>query len=53
MSVKFLQRSIWQRIFGICATGKPDDDDGWRYEAGQLTISLDRMAQLTRPGTST
>jgi hypothetical protein len=39
MTVKFLQRSIWQRIFGISATDKPQD--GWHYESGQLTISLD------------
>jgi nitrite reductase/ring-hydroxylating ferredoxin subunit len=52
MTVKFLQRSIWQRIFGICATDKPQDESGWSYEAGQLTIRLDRIAELTRSGTA-
>ena len=52
MTVKFLQRSIWQRIFGISATDKPQDESGWRYESGQLTISLDRIPELTRSGTA-
>jgi nitrite reductase/ring-hydroxylating ferredoxin subunit len=52
MTVKFLQRSIWQRIFGISATDKPQDESGWRYESGQLTISLNRIPEMTRPGTA-
>jgi nitrite reductase/ring-hydroxylating ferredoxin subunit len=52
MAVKFLQRSIWQRIFGISATDKPQDDSGWHYAAGQLTISLERIPELTRLGTA-
>jgi nitrite reductase/ring-hydroxylating ferredoxin subunit len=52
MTVKFLQRSIWQRIFGISATDKPQDESGWQYESGQLTISLDRVPELTRMGTA-
>jgi nitrite reductase/ring-hydroxylating ferredoxin subunit len=52
MNVKILQRSIWQRIFGISATDKPQDESGWHYESGQLSISLDRIPELTRPGTA-
>jgi len=52
MTVQFLQRSIWQRIFGISATAKPQDESGWHYEAGQLTISLDRLPELTQAGTA-
>ena len=52
MTVKFLQRSIWQRIFGISATDKPQDEGGWHYESGKLTISLDRIPELTRSGTA-
>ena len=52
MTVKFLQRSIWQRIFGISATDKPQDESSWHYESGQLTISLDRIPELTRSGTA-
>ena len=50
MTVTFLERSIWQRIFGISATGKPQEESGWHYESGQLTISLVRIPELTRPG---
>jgi nitrite reductase/ring-hydroxylating ferredoxin subunit len=52
MSVKFLQRSIWQRILGISATDKPRDKDGWDFESGQLTINLTRIPELTRAGTA-
>ena len=52
MTVKFLQRSIWQRIFGISATDKPQDESGWHYESGHLTIRLDRIPELTRSGTA-
>lgn len=52
MTVKILQRSIWKRIFGISATDKPQDENGWQYESGQLTISLERTPELTRSGTA-
>jgi len=52
MTVKFLQRSIWQRIFGISATDKPQDEGGWHYESGKLTISLDRIPELTQSRTA-
>ena len=52
MSLKFLHRNIWQRIFGISATDKPRDEDGWNFEAGQLTICLTRIPELIRAGTA-
>ncbi len=52
MSLTFLNRSIWQRIFGISATAKPQDETGWDYKPGQLTIRLDRIPELTKPGTA-
>ena len=52
MTVKILQRSIWQRILGICATDKPQDESAWHYESGQLTINLTKIPELVRPGTS-
>jgi nitrite reductase/ring-hydroxylating ferredoxin subunit len=52
MTVTFLERRIWQRIFGISATARPEDESGWRHESGQLAISLDRIPELTRPGTA-
>ena len=52
MAIKFLPRSIWQRIFGISATEVPQDENGWSYQTGQLTINLERISELTRPGTA-
>lgn len=52
MNPTFLNRSIWQRIFGISATAKPQDETGWDYKPGQLTIRLDQIPELTRPGTA-
>jgi len=52
MGVKFLKRSLWQRIVGICSTDKPQDEKGWHYNAGQLIINLDQVSELTRPGTA-
>jgi nitrite reductase/ring-hydroxylating ferredoxin subunit len=52
MTVKFLQRSIWQRIFGISATNEPQDKNGWHYESGKLIISLEKTRELTQTGTA-
>ena len=52
MTVKFLQRSIWQRVLGISATAKPQDESGWSYQSGQLTIRLEQIPELTRSGTA-
>lgn len=52
MTVKFLNRRIWQRIFGISATGKPESEKSWHYDSGQLTIHLDQIPELTQPGTA-
>jgi nitrite reductase/ring-hydroxylating ferredoxin subunit len=52
MTVKFLQRSIFQRLFGISATEIPQNSNGWNYESGALTISLKQIPELTRPGTA-
>ncbi len=52
MAIKFLQRSIWQRIFGISATSKPQNENGWQYQGGQLTVSLEQIPELTQAGTA-
>ena len=52
MSIKFLNRSLWQRIFGISATAKPKTEKSWQYESGTLTIDLILTPELTRPGTA-
>ena len=50
--MKFLKRSMWQRIFGISASDKPRNEDGWNYESGKLTINLARIPELTQAGTA-
>ncbi len=52
MTITFLKRTIWQRIFGICATDGPIDDAGWEFQSGKLTIDLDKIPELTNPGTA-
>jgi nitrite reductase/ring-hydroxylating ferredoxin subunit len=50
MAVKFLQRSILQRILGMPATSKPMDPEGWHFADGNLTIDLKRTPELGQPG---
>lgn len=52
MSIKFLERRLWQRVLGISATPEPDDKTSWTYQSGELVIQLNRIPQLTRPGTA-
>lgn len=46
MEIKFLKRNIFQRIFGIPATAKPQDPSGWHYSDGVLEIDLERTPEL-------
>jgi nitrite reductase/ring-hydroxylating ferredoxin subunit len=50
MEVKFLQRNIFQRIFGISATSKPANPDCWSYSGGKLTVDLKKVPELEKPG---
>ncbi len=50
MATKFLQRNIFQRIFGISATSEPRDSDCWQYENGLVTVFLDKAPELKEPG---
>lgn len=50
MAVKFLQRNILQRVFGIPATLKPQNQDCWLYENGQVKLFLDKVPELRKPG---
>jgi hypothetical protein len=38
MSIKFLNRSIWQRLFGIPATKEPESENSWTYHSGELRL---------------
>jgi nitrite reductase/ring-hydroxylating ferredoxin subunit len=50
MAVKFLKRNIFQRIFGIPATSKPQDPQCWSYTDGKLTIDLQKAPELSSSG---
>lgn len=45
-----LKRSIFQRLFGIPATGLPRDPGSWRYADGELVVDLSRVPELSGPG---
>lgn len=50
VTVKFIKRSIFQRILGIPATAKPGSSDCWEYSDGRLTVDLGRATELDSPG---
>lgn len=50
MAIKFLKRGFFQRICGIPATAKAQNDDGWTYADGQVTIELDKIPELRLSG---
>ena len=50
MTIKFLNRSFFQRIFGAPATPKPSDPQCWSFSDGKITLDLKRAAELKKPG---
>ena len=50
MTIKFLNRSFFQRIFGRPATQKPLDPQCWSFSDGKITIYLNRAVELKKPG---
>jgi len=50
MEIQFLNRGIFQRIFGVPATSKPSNPDCWRFSDGQLTIDLTKAPELKNSG---
>jgi nitrite reductase/ring-hydroxylating ferredoxin subunit len=50
MAPKFLQRNIFQRLFGIPATPRPGNPGCWQYAKGRLNIDLDKTPELAKPG---
>jgi nitrite reductase/ring-hydroxylating ferredoxin subunit len=50
MAVKFLNRSFFQRIFGLPATPKPIDPQCWSFGDGKVVIDLNRARELDKPG---
>ena len=50
MTNKFLNRSFFQRIFGLPATRKPLDPHCWNFSDGKIMIDLNQAAELEKPG---
>lgn len=50
MSVKFIQRTLFQRIFGTPVTGKPEVENCWSYTDGKLVINLSEARELQSVG---
>ncbi|ACN15506.1 iron-sulfur cluster-binding protein (Rieskeprotein, 2Fe-2S protein) [Desulforapulum autotrophicum HRM2] len=50
MTVKFLERSFFQRLLGISATTMPIIEDCWDYSDGKLIIDLGKALELATPG---
>lgn len=50
MTVSFLKRGFFQRIFGVPATPRPRDTQCWSFSGGKITIDLNRATELKKPG---
>jgi len=50
MEVKTLERSFFQRLFGIPATPEPGNRACWTYGDGRIFIDLSRAPELAEPG---
>ena len=47
MGEKTLHRSIFQRIFGICATKQPSVEECWTFENGKIVVDLTLTPELS------
>ncbi|PWW81026.1 (2Fe-2S)-binding protein [Prosthecochloris marina] len=52
MSVKKLDRNFFQRLFGICATPKPQQEQSWKKVDEKITIDLNMMPELGSKGSA-
>jgi len=50
MTIKFLNRGFFQRIFGLPETPKPIDPQCWAFSDGKIMIDLKRATELKKPG---
>jgi len=44
-----LHRTLFQRIFGLCATKQPEDKDCWKVSDKIVEVLLDRAKELSSP----
>jgi nitrite reductase/ring-hydroxylating ferredoxin subunit len=50
MTVKILERGIFQRLLGLPATPTPGKPGCWQYLEGALVIDLNAAEELQKPG---
>jgi len=50
--MKTNKRNIFQRLFGLCATQKPSDNQCWTLNDGKLEIDINRAKELNAPGSA-
>jgi nitrite reductase/ring-hydroxylating ferredoxin subunit len=50
MDIKFLKRSVFQRLLGRPVTGKPADEGCWMYRDNRIEIDLSRAPELAENG---
>jgi nitrite reductase/ring-hydroxylating ferredoxin subunit len=50
MTIKFLNRGFFQRIFGVPATAKPIDPQCWSFSDSKILIDLNLATELKKPG---
>jgi nitrite reductase/ring-hydroxylating ferredoxin subunit len=50
MDIKFLKRSVFQRLFGRSATSEPVDEGCWTYADNRIEIDLSRAPELAEKG---
>ena len=50
MERKDLQRTFWQRLFGLPATPQPADSGCWAFSGGKVVIDLGMAPELQKPG---
>lgn len=50
MEIRFLKRSLLQRVFGISATKAPGDQGCWSYAERKVVLHLDRAPELKQRG---
>lgn len=49
MPTTTLNRSIFQRLLGICATKPPADEACWTFQNGTIAVDLARAPELSKP----
>jgi len=50
--MKTVERNIFQRLFGLCATKEPSDPQCWTVKDGKVEISLNKAGDLKNPGSA-